>query len=332
MIECIFTIDYEIYGNGEGSLKELVYEPAQRLMEIFLKRDVRCVIFVEVAELEMIEKRGTDRAIDLVKQQVRNFRKEGFELGLHLHPQWYNASNEDGRWFLDNGEYNLCTLRKERIEQIVKQAIAYMRDLLGEPEFTPISFRAGNWLFQPTQPAAEVLASQGIKIDSSLFKGGLQHKHRLDYRRAPKKKDYWTFSDRVDVPDHEGALLELPIYTQMVPFWKMATSKRVGMQRKSVVPGAGKSGRLLHRLPDYLRFLYPLKLDFCRMTLDEIVCMFERIIRKDRLDPSTYIPVVAIGHTKDLVDFATVESFLNFLNHERIEIRTFEDVYYRCNY
>ena len=28
MIECIFTIDYEIYGNGEGSLQQLVYEPA----------------------------------------------------------------------------------------------------------------------------------------------------------------------------------------------------------------------------------------------------------------------------------------------------------------
>lgn len=35
MLECIFTIDYEIYGNGEGSLKELVYEPAKHLKAIF---------------------------------------------------------------------------------------------------------------------------------------------------------------------------------------------------------------------------------------------------------------------------------------------------------
>ena len=40
MIECIFTIDYEIYGNGEGSLKELVYEPAEKLMAIF--REMEC--------------------------------------------------------------------------------------------------------------------------------------------------------------------------------------------------------------------------------------------------------------------------------------------------
>ena len=30
MIECIFTLDYEIYGDGTGSLNELVYEPTDR--------------------------------------------------------------------------------------------------------------------------------------------------------------------------------------------------------------------------------------------------------------------------------------------------------------
>ena len=51
MIECIFTIDYEIYGNGQGSLQELVYEPARRLMDIFQRADARFVAFVEAAEL-----------------------------------------------------------------------------------------------------------------------------------------------------------------------------------------------------------------------------------------------------------------------------------------
>jgi len=45
MIECIFTIDYEIYGNGEGSLKEHVYKPAEKLMAIFRERNVRFVSF-----------------------------------------------------------------------------------------------------------------------------------------------------------------------------------------------------------------------------------------------------------------------------------------------
>ena len=35
MIECIFTIDYEIYGNGQGLLRDQVYEPARKLKEVF---------------------------------------------------------------------------------------------------------------------------------------------------------------------------------------------------------------------------------------------------------------------------------------------------------
>ena len=55
MIECVFTIDYEIYGNGDGSLKELIFEPASKMIEIFKKYDSRFVAFIELAELEMID-------------------------------------------------------------------------------------------------------------------------------------------------------------------------------------------------------------------------------------------------------------------------------------
>ena len=74
MIECIFTIDYEIYGNGEGSLKELVFDPAEKLRNIFKKADCRFVAFIETAELELIEAKGTDPAINEVKTQIQSFK------------------------------------------------------------------------------------------------------------------------------------------------------------------------------------------------------------------------------------------------------------------
>ena len=329
MIECIFTIDYEIYGNGEGSLRELVYDPAERLMATFRKWNARFVPFVEVAELEMIEAKGTDQAIDLVKRQIRDFYREGFELGLHLHPQWYNARYENGRWQLDYSEYNLCTLPRERIVQIVDRSIAYLRDVLGMADFTPLSFRAGNWLFQPTRTTANVLAERGIKVDSSVFKGGLQHQHKLDYRRALRNGYYWTFTDHVDIPDPKGPLLELPIHTQMVPFWKMLSTKRIGLQRKG--SSAAQNGKKrLYRFLDFVRLRYPLKFDFCRMTLDELTHMAEGVIREDQRDPTSFRPIVAIGHTKDLIDFETVESFLFCLRKKEIRVSTFEEVYQRC--
>jgi len=55
MIECIFTLDYEIYGNGTGALGDLVYGPTERLRDIFRKWNAQFVAFVEVAEFEKIE-------------------------------------------------------------------------------------------------------------------------------------------------------------------------------------------------------------------------------------------------------------------------------------
>lgn len=329
MIECVFTIDYEIYGNGEGSLRELVYEPAERLMATFRKWKAHFVAFVEVAELEMIEAKGTDEAIDLVKRQIQDFYREGFELGLHLHPQWCNAQYENGRWQLDYSEYNLCTLPRERILQIVDRSIAYFREVLGMADFTPLSFRAGNWLFQPTRTTANVLAERGIKVDSSVFKGGLQYQHKLDYRRAQRNGYYWTFADRVEIPDPQGALLEVPIYTRMVPFWKMVTTKRIGLQQKRI-SGSRGSNKRLSRLLDLIRFRYPLKFDFCRMTINELTDFVDKVIHEDQKAPKTFKPIVAIGHTKDLVDFETVEKFLDYLQRKGIPVSTFKEVFDQC--
>src|SRR2546423_1039464 len=149
MIECVFTIDYEIYGNGEGLLKELVYEPAKRLKTIFDRASAKLVVFVEAAELEKLDALRTDPAIDQVQAQIKEFHQQDFEIGLHLHPQWCNAEYRDGKWSLDYNEYNLCPLSRQRIDAIVGRSIAYLRRIVGVPAFTPLSFRAGNWLFQP---------------------------------------------------------------------------------------------------------------------------------------------------------------------------------------
>jgi len=329
MIECIFTIDYEIYGNGEGSLRQLVYEPAERLMATFRKCKARFMPFVEVAELEIIEAKGTDPCIDLVKSQIRDFHRQGFELGLHLHPQWYNAKYENGKWQLDYSEYNLCTLPRERIIQIIDRAVAYFRQVLGVTDFTPLSFRAGNWLFQPTRTTANVLAERGIKVDSSVFKGGMRHQQKLDYRRALTNGYYWKFTDDTNVADPQGALLELPIYTQMVPFLKMLTTKRIGQEQKASLTAQTYKTRL-YRIMDFLRFWHPLKFDFCRMTINELTRMMEIVIKEDQKDPESFRPIVAIGHTKELIDFETIESFLSYLEEKGIKISTFKDVYDKC--
>jgi hypothetical protein len=323
MVECIFTIDYEIYGDGRGSLRDLVYEPARRLKEIFDKAGAKMVMFVEAAELKKIDALRTDPAIDDVKQQIREFHRDGHEIALHIHPQWFNARYENGVWKLDYSEYSLGNLSEQRIDAIVGQSIQYLRDVVEDPSFIPISFRAGNWLLQPTSKISRVLSRHGIKIDSSVYKGGLQRKHGLDYRPAAANGYYWNFSEDVNVPDPSGPLCEIPVYIRMVPFWKMATGKRLGLQYKA---GSGSRGVVrdrLNRLLDLARLSHPLKFDFCRMTLSELVSTIEKASEADRSDPQSYKPIVSIGHTKDLQDFGTIQAFLSFLDRKLVHVRTF---------
>ena len=325
MIDFLFTIDYEIYGNGTGSLSQLVHEPTCELKKLFDQHGAKFVTFVEIAELEKIDTFGADSAIELVKKQVRDLHKEGFEIGLHLHPQWANARYEKGQWLLDLREYNLCTLSRERIVEIVDRSLSYMRHVVDEAQFTPSSFRAGNWLFQPTKTAAGVLAGRGIKIDSSVFKGGLQRKNRLDYRKSQGNGYFWSFGDDVNKPDPAGTLIEVPIYSEMVAPWRMATSKRMTYKNQYNATSQNRLDKVIRSL-DFLRFRYPLKLDFCRMTLAEMISMMKRVILEDRNDPERYRPIISIGHTKDLQDFETVDSFLSFLKSNQIKVSTFHQL------
>jgi hypothetical protein len=325
MIEIIFTVDYEIYGNGVGSLTKLVYEPTERLRTIFNKWNARFVVFAEVAEMEIIEANGADPAIELLKKQLKDLLRRGHEIGLHIHPWWYNARHEKQHWTLDQTEYNLCSQPVERINQIVDRAIAFMRRFLGVPDFSPISFRAGHLLFQPTQPLGEVLARRGIRLDSSVYKGGLWRQHMLDYRRAPKSSYYWKFRQDVAVPNPQGELLEVPIYTQQAPIWKLFTSKRLGLQQ-SVASSKQVRKRISTRLLDFMRFHYPLKFDLGQMTKEEIIHMLNGIVREGQRNPSTYCPIVAIMHTKDPIDFEAIDSVLDSLDKNRIKVSTFAEV------
>jgi hypothetical protein len=277
----------------------------------------------------MIEQRGTDVAVELVRAQIRELFSSGFEIGLHVHPQWYNAVFERQCWALDFGEYSLCALPQPRVVQIVDRALGYLRYLVDTLSFTPLSFRAGNWLLQPTQPAARVLSEAGLRIDSSVFKGGLQRGPGLDYRRSLKNGHYWKFESDVNEPDSRGSLIEVPIHAVMVPFWKVPTGNRLRRPNNFGAVARVSARTRIIRLSDFARLRYPLKLDFCRMTLSELTWMIDGIMSRDRSDPDTLRPVVAIGHTKDLVDPETVEKFLTYLEANRIGVVTFAELYPR---
>lgn len=324
MIECVFTLDYEIYGNGQGSLRELVLDPTRRLAELFGEFGLHFVIFAEAVEFARMEEAQSDPDFAAVGTQLRELRAAGHEIGLHLHPWWARARYHDGRWCLDWSETSICAIAPDRAEAIVSGAIRYLRKVLRDPYFTPLSFRSGLWTMQPTQLIARVLARHGIQVDSSVFKGGRVKSLGLDYRPALKNPGSWRFTDDVNVPDAMGVLWEIPIHTQMVPFWQMLRRKRLQLQGKT--RHASQGSPLTRALRDFVRLRYPRKLDFCRMTIEEMTETVENVLeeRQWRTDTS---PIVVIGHSKDFVDAEAVRRFLDFLRERDITVATFSRLF-----
>jgi hypothetical protein len=321
VVECVFTLDYEIYGNGKGSVRDLVLDPTQRLEELFQEFEARLVVFVEATEFARMEDIQFDLDIPAVRVQLCELREAGHEIALHIHPWWANAQYEDGQWKVDWSEANICRLELDRVEALVSEAIHYLRDSLNDPQFTPLSYRSGLWAMQPTTTIADTLVKHGVRMDSSVYKGGRMRSIGLDYRPALGNDGFWRFGNDVNVPDPEGKLWELPIYTQMVPFWQMLGHKRLKLQKKSSSTSQ-KTSRLWH-WSDFLRFRYPRKFDFCRMTFEEMRDVIESVLEATQGRESERTVVVAIGHSKDLLDFAAIRRFLAFLREQDVAITTF---------
>ena len=175
-----------------------------------------------------------------------------------------------------------------------------------------------------------MLADRGIRVDSSVFKGGVQQQLGLDYRPAARNGFFWTFRDDVNISQPGGPLLEIPIFVQRVPFWRMLTAKRVSLQNKTNLVGS-QPGHRWRRCKDVARFWHPMKFDFCRMTFAELKSTVESVLRLDREQPTSFKPLVAIGHTKDLVDLQTIESFLSYLKDQGVGVSTFAQTLNKCS-
>lgn len=315
-------MDYEIYGNGTGGLDELVYKPAESLASAFLKQGATFVVFPEVLELLKIDEYNTDPSIEKIKEQLRGFFEAGFEIGLHVHSWWIDARHENGQWLFDWGARNLCALPSERIDNILRLSIQHLRTILDSNSFTPSVFRNGLWVMQPTEPIARALARNGIRADSTVFKGGRIKDVGVNYGASIKNPFYWQFTADINTPDPAGILYEVPIFTELVPFWRMF-GRLVKREKKAAVPHTSAVSSQ-SRFSDFARVFYPRKLDFCHMKFDEMKASVDRVLRQDRLSPEIYKPVVAIGHTKDLSNKEPVVRLLDYLNGRAIKVTNFQ--------
>src|SRR5262249_59510414 len=125
MLQVLFTLDYEIHGNGEGCPHELMVEPTVRLLNLFDDFGAKLTIMADVGEIlkfkEYAEQHGKDAFhYSAIVAQLQDAVRRGHDVQLHLHPSYFNAKHDGHRWAQDWSEYNFAALSEERLNHLVR--------------------------------------------------------------------------------------------------------------------------------------------------------------------------------------------------------------------
>ena len=350
MLRALFTLDYEIHGNGDGSPLELMVEPTNRMMRQFEEYGAKLTILADIGEILQFKRHAEETGRDdyhygEISAQLKDAIRRGHDVQLHLHSSYFNARHENGAWVQDWSEYSFADLPLDRAREMIRQGKEYLENLLQpvDPAYRCFVFRAANWSMNPSRNATQALVENGFTIDTSVFKYGQREGLvTFDYSHAPSSVIPWRASpDDICRPDPSGQLCEFPIYTELrwigaflTPhlIYRALQSRRhrisdYGPPTESAAK-ATPSPRPSARAPLFAR-KSAWKADFNQCTGRQLIRALLRAEATCQPAPERPLPFVLIGHSKLFTQF-NAWSLRPFLRHiathpQRFAFGTFAD-------
>lgn len=342
MFILVSTVDYELPAHREADVLRYIIQPTDTLLEIFQSYGAKLTIMVEIGELWAFENAknagfkehlGYD-PVKMIQHQLVDAVQNGHDVQLHLHPQWLGARWLKDVWELDYSKYQFTSLDFREMVDILRSGKEYLENLLGPhcDDYSCIGFRAGNWITQPSGKYLRALHEAGLKSDTSVFKWGYINTPSvyLDYRDANSNIIPWLASwDDINIASRDGAILEFPIYAEPTSILGMFSMKRLRMAmsylledrrnvqavKTSAISKENSRVRLLNKMRRIFS-TYPKKLDFCKLTLKEMLQMVENLKIHCVEDPTEiFLPVViSIGHSKEPISREDIDTFFGIVS------------------
>ena len=223
MLKLIFSLDYEIHGNGEGSPYELMIEPTSRMLRLFDEYGAKLTIMADIGEILRFKDHAERNPKDdfhyaEIVAQLQDAVRRGHDVQLHIHSSYFNAKFDGRSWVQDWSEYNFAGLNLDRMRTMVRQGKEFLESILRpvDPDYRCVAFRAANWSVSPGTNVARALLDNGIQIDTSVFKYGQRSGLvTFDYSNAHSEIIPWPASERnLCKKDEKSRLWEFPIYCE----------------------------------------------------------------------------------------------------------------------
>jgi hypothetical protein len=335
MLNVIFTIDYEIHGNGDGCPYALMVKPTSRLLDLLEKHGAKLTIMADVAEIlkfrEYRDQFGRDNYhYEPIIAQLKDAIGRGHDVQLHLHCSYFNSRFERGKWMQDWSEYNFAALSEQRLNEVLRIGREFLEEQLRpiDSSYRCNVFRAANWAVTPSHNVVRALVNNGFQIDTSVFKYGRREGVvNFDYSRAPSNLVPWMVDENdICQRDEKSGLLEVPIYAErrwIGAFMTLQRIHRAWLSRRHRVASASGDGDASRdakahrgrRLTSLIRVVtqrHAWKADFNQCPGKQLIRALERAAAVHPTSES--LPFVLIGHSK-LFGRCSENSVRVFLQH-----------------
>ena len=313
-LQLIFSLDYEIFGNGSGSAVREQILPTNQLLGIFDQYDAKLTIFFEYGQYLGYEKFASDSNTftndnKLIRSQLIDAIKRGHDVQFHYHPTWYNATYENEQITLDTSLFDISDLEESEIEEIFSSGKRFLENLLKpvDKNYECNTFRAGAWSMKSPAKVLPILKKCGFKCDTSVAPNAKFDSNYgvFDYTNAPNDFGYWYIDTNVDSLmkiSTNKEFLELPIYTKKsrLGFLKylnqhyLKSNKIISQFYKTKV--SEKNMSKIDKIKKIIgRDFY--MADFNTMTHQTLLKMIDDVYHQYKNTDET-IPLVLIGHSK----------------------------------
>jgi len=329
--------DWELRGNGSGDVRELQFQPMQRLVSIYNRIGIRGSFNAEVMQQLAFRKHPQFNILaDEWDEIVTDTFRQGHDIQLHVHPQWENAEYKDGEWKLTS-DWSILNYPPEAARRLLEDAKTYLELLLTkvDPNYRCLSFRSGAWCIAPSPHMLQLLVELGIVFDMSIVAGVLYDTRniKLDYTNCeeeflpyyPVMTDARRVSNKVEpiicVPTNSfyaSRRYVLSSHMQRVggKFKQSvgSTASNTGHGGNTEVYGEWAEAGLMRRvyqkgLVPYIKGKHTIS-DLAQLDYPLLKEMLDSIRKRARQSGLTDVPIVLENHTKDLHNFAAIEQFL----------------------
>jgi hypothetical protein len=322
-IGLIFSLDYEIHGNGSGEFENWAYLPTSQMLDVLDTYGAKLTIMAEMGHYWAMKKYKDSflHDISLFESQLKNAVQRGHDVQLHFHPQWIDATYEDGNWHLDFSRKTI-----ERLCHNYDEAYFYLKKGKDDlehllrpvnPGYRCVCFRSGFLQMQPSRNIIKALTDAGFLSDSSVSKGmkADDSLRFLDYSDAFSRFRPWkTSSDEICRRDETGKLYEFPLLSYSTGFWdkiiKKIHKKTNGKNINDIISGfmavygkgmmpVSHSKSLSDKVKNKLAVTWYYA-DFCQRDHTDLAKYIKKVVSDCRKNNDyNYIPVVLLGHSKD---------------------------------